>query len=155
MRPVTVSVGVPQGREEVFALLDVLGNHAAFTDHFLLDWKLSGPRAGVGARARMRVKKPGPEDWIEMEVVAADPPRSTTEESIGAKGRRRTRGTYLLEEPPGGGTRISFRFEWLEVPPGERLIAPITRAVVRRANAESLRRLAAQLATGGKGPSDG
>jgi hypothetical protein len=92
----------------------------------------------------MRVKKPGPPDWLEMEVVAADRPRSTTEESISAKGRRRTRGTYVLEERPGR-TRISFQFVWLEAPLVERLTAPLTRAVVRRANAESLRRLADQL----------
>lgn len=149
MKPVTVSIDVPERRERVFEFLDVLGNHESFTNHFLLDWEVSGPRAGVGARARMRVKKPGPPDWLEMEVVAADGPRSTTEESISGNGRRHTRGTYVLEERPGGGTRISFEFVWLEAPLVERLAAPITRAVVRRANAESLRRLADQLASAG------
>ena len=146
MKPVTVSVTVPQGREEVFDFLNVLGNHEFFTDHFLLDWRLSGPRAGVGARARMRAKNPGREDWIEMEVVAADPPRTTAEESIGARGRRRTRGTYRLDELPAGGTKVSFEFAWLKVPLVARLAAPLTRAVVRRANAKSLRRLADALA---------
>ncbi len=143
MKPVTVAVTVPQRREEVFDFLNVLGNHESFTDHFLLDWEVSGPRAGVGARARMRVKGPGREDWIEMEVVAADPPRMTAEESIGARGRRRTRGTYRLDEVPAGGTMVNFEFAWLEAPPVERLAALLTRAVVRRANAKSLRRLAA------------
>jgi Polyketide cyclase / dehydrase and lipid transport len=145
MKPITVSIDVPEGREQVFEFLDVLGNHESFTNHFLLDWELSGPRAGVGARALMRVRKPGRPDWLEMEVLAADRPRSTTEESISGKGRRRTRGTYRLEERPGGGTRISFEFVWLEAPVIERLAAPLTRAVVRRGNAESLRRLADQL----------
>jgi hypothetical protein len=142
MKPVTVSVTVPEPREDVYDFLDVLGNHASFTDHFLLDWELSGPSAGIGARARMRVKKPGPADWLEMEVVGADRPRSTTEESVSGNGRRRTRGTYVLEELPGGDTMIRFELAWVEAPMSERLIAPITRAITRRANARSLQRLA-------------
>ncbi len=59
MRPVSVSIDVPQGREEVYDQLDVLGNHEQFTDHFLLDWQVARPASGVGARARMRVKGPG------------------------------------------------------------------------------------------------
>jgi Polyketide cyclase / dehydrase and lipid transport len=142
MKPVSVSIEVPQSQQEVFEYLDVLGNHERFTDHFLLDWQVSGPGRGVGARARMRVKGPGPDDWLDMEVTDAEPPRMTTEESVSAKGRRRTRGTYVLEPLPGGGTRISFELSWLEAPLIERLGSPLTRAVVRRANAKSLQRLA-------------
>lgn len=146
MKPVTASVDVPQSRQEVYDYLDVLGNHERFTDHFLVDWEVSGPATGVGARARMRVKSPGPDDWLDMEVLEADAPRTTTEESVSAKGKRRTRGTYVLEELPGGGTRIAFELAWLEAPLRERLAAPLTRSVVRRANARSLQRLAETLA---------
>jgi Polyketide cyclase / dehydrase and lipid transport len=142
MKPVSVSVEVPQSRHEVYDFLDVLGNHEQFTDHFLLDCQVSGPVSGVGAKARMRVKSPGPDDWLDMEVTDAEPPRTTSEESVSANGQRRTRGTYVLDELPGGGTRISFELAWLEAPLRERLGAPLTRAVVRRANARSLRRLA-------------
>ena len=146
MKPVTATVSVPQSREEVFDFLDVLANHERFTDHFLVDWELSGPRSGVGARARMRVKRPGPDDWLDMKVIAAERPRTNVEESVGAKGRRRTRGTYLLEERPTGGTRITFELAWLEAPLSERIMAPITRSVVGRANAKALRRLVDALA---------
>jgi uncharacterized protein YndB with AHSA1/START domain len=146
MKPVSLSIEVPQSPERVYDYLDVLGNHEQFTDHFLLDWEVSGPSRGVGARARMRVKAPGPNDWLDMEVVDADPPRMTTEESVSRRGRRRTRGTYVLEPLPGGGTRISFELAWLEAPLAERLGAPVTRAVVRRANGRSLQRLAQTLA---------
>ncbi len=145
MKPVTVTITVPQPRDEVFDLIDVLGAHEAFTDHFLVDWETSGPASGVGARARMRIKRPGPADWLEMEVIAAEPPRVTVEESVSAKGRRRTRGTYRLEELPGGGTRIEFELEWLAAPWSERLAAPLTRRVVRRSSQRSLDRLAAEL----------
>ena len=146
MKPVTVSITVPQDREQVFDLLDVLAKHEQFTDHFLYDWEVSGPRSGVGAKARMKVRRPGPDERLEMRVVASERPRTTVEESVGAGGRRRTRGTYRLEELTGGGTRVSFELAWLEVPRSERLAAPLTRGVVRRANAKSLERLAATLA---------
>jgi Polyketide cyclase / dehydrase and lipid transport len=143
MRPVTVSIDVAQAREDVYELLDVLAAHEAFTDHMLVDWHCSGPTAGVGARARMRVKRPGRPDWLEMQVVAADPPNGTVEESVSAGGRRRTRGTYILEDlPAGAGTRVSFRFEWLQTPLSERIAAPLTRAIVRRGNQRSLERMA-------------
>jgi uncharacterized protein YndB with AHSA1/START domain len=146
MKPVRVSVTVPQSREEVYEFLDVLANHEPFTDHMMVDWEYSGPPRGIGARARMRLKRPGPADWMEMEVIDADPPRTSTEETVGAGGRRRTRGTYVLEELPGGGTRINFEFVWLQAPLTERLIAPVTRAVLRRGNQKSLERLAEALA---------
>jgi hypothetical protein len=145
LKPVTVSVTVPNGREEVFAFLDVLANHEPFTDHMMVDWEYSGPPSGVGARARMRLKRPGPADWMDMEVIASNPPLSTTEGTVGAGGKRRTRGTYVLEDLPGSGTRISFRFEWLEAPLSERLIAPVTRLILRRGNRRALQRLAERL----------
>jgi hypothetical protein len=146
MRPVTVSVTVPNDREDAFGFLDVLPNHEPFTDHMLVDWYYAGPPSGIGARAHMRLKKPGPADWMDLEVVDADPPRLSVEETVSARGRRRTRGTYVLDELPSGGTRISFTFEWLSVPLIERLAAPVTRAVMRRGNQMSLERLAEQLA---------
>ena len=146
MKPVRDSIAVPQSPERVYEYIDVLGNHERFTDHFLLDWQVSGPASGVGAKARMRVKSPGPEDWLDMEVIEAEPPWTNTGESVSAKGKRRTCGTYVLEELPGGGTRISFELAWLEAPLRERVAAPLTRSIVRRANARALQRLAEKLA---------
>jgi Polyketide cyclase / dehydrase and lipid transport len=145
MKPVTVSVTVPESREEVYDFLDVLANHEPFTNHMLVDWHYSGPRSGVGARARMRLRKPGKPDWMDLEVIEADPPSRSSEQTVSAGGRRRTRGTYILEELPAGGTRVSFEFAWLRIPLLERLAAPVTRAVVRRGNERSLARLAEQL----------
>jgi uncharacterized protein YndB with AHSA1/START domain len=149
MKPVTVSVEVPQSPEEVFDYLDVLANHEEFTDHFLVDWETSGPARGAGARARMRVKKPGPEDWLEMEVIESEPPRRSVERATGAKGGRLTQGTYELAPTEGGGTAISFELAWLEAPRSERMIGPITRAVTRSANQKALRRLSERLAERG------
>ena len=85
----------------------MLANHEAFLDHMLVDWEFSGPKRGVGARARARANTPGSQDWTEFEIVAAEPNR-IVEEGVSANGKRRTRGTYLLEELPAGRTRVCF-----------------------------------------------
>jgi hypothetical protein len=145
VKPVTVSIEVPQPREQVYDFLDVLGNHEGFTDHFLVDWELSGPASGVGAKARMQVKSFGVKDVLDMEVVAAERPRMTAEESVSAKGRRRTRGTYRLEADPNRGTVIEFELEWLQATLLDRLTAPVARSVLRNANVRALQRLRVRL----------
>jgi Polyketide cyclase / dehydrase and lipid transport. len=151
VKPVTVSVSVPNSREEVYAFLDVLANHESFTDHLMVDWQLSGPRSGVGARAQVRVNAKSSNERIDIEIIEADPPRRIVEEDVSAKGRRRTRGTYVLEKLPDGGTNISFEFAWLEAPRNERLAAPLMRLFLRRANGKAMRRLAKQLNQGSSG----
>lgn len=147
MEPVTVSVEVPDSREDVYAFLDRLANHESFTDHLLKDWEYSGPASGVGAKAKAKVTAPGSNEIVSIEVLGAEPPRRIVEENLGAHGRRRARGTYTLEQLPDGGTRVSFEFAWLEAPRLERFGAPLTRAFMRRANGRSMRRLADALAT--------
>lgn len=146
MKPVTVSIEVPQSAEEVFDYLAVLANHEAFLDHFLVDWKFSGPPRGLGAKAEAKASAPMSQDWTDFEIVEIEEPSLIVEEGVGLKGKRRTRGTYRLRGLPGGGTEISFELEWLESAKAERLIPPMTRAFIRRPNAKALRRLAGQLA---------
>jgi hypothetical protein len=109
---------------------DVHANHAQFTDHTLVDWSFDGPVAGVGGKARMRANVPG-EQWMEMEVLESVPPVRTVEETVGARGKRRTRGTYTLDEMPDGATDVHFQLEVLEAPLSERLRAPLIRAYTR------------------------
>ena len=146
MKPVTVSIEVPQSAEEVFDYLAVLANHEAFLDHFLVDWKFSGPPRGVGAKAEARASAPMSQDWTEFEIVEMEEPLRIVEEGVGLKGKRHTRGTYRLRGLPDGGTEISFELEWLESARAERLIPAMTRAFIRRPNAKALRRLARELA---------
>ena len=145
MKPVTVATEVAKPIEEVYEFLDLLANHEAFNDHMLVDWKFSGPRRGVGARAEARANTIGSQDWTDFEIVEAEPPSRIVEEGVGAGGKRRTRGTYRLEGLPDGGTRISFELEWLEASRAERLAPPLIRAFVRRTNGKAMRRLAKQL----------
>jgi uncharacterized protein YndB with AHSA1/START domain len=148
MQPVTVSVTVERPRDEVYAFLDVLGNHEPFTNHFLVDWMLDGPAAGVGAKARMRGKAPGGQsEWMDMEVVEAVPPERIVERAVSGAGRRRTRGTYRLEALGERRTRIEFELAHEAAPAGDRMLAPVVRAWLRKANGRALQRLAAQLAS--------
>ena len=49
----------PGPREEVFEYLADIANHAEFTDHFMVDWRLTREDSyGRGAGARFRVKAP-------------------------------------------------------------------------------------------------
>ena len=146
MKPLTVSVEVPNPPHQVYEYLEVLGNHEQFTDHFMVDWKLSGPKRGVGSKANVRVKATAEKDWTDFEIVEADSDRRIVEESRGgSRGRRHMRGTYLLRALPDGGTRIEFELEALELPTGERLMGPLTRAYLRRVNGKSMKRLAERL----------
>jgi hypothetical protein len=146
VKPVTVGIEVPAPPHEVYEFLDVLGNHERFMDHFMVDWQLSGPKRGVGAKANVRVKATAEKDWTDIEIVEADSGRRIVEESTGGpRGKRRLRGTYHLDELPGGGTRITFELEALELPRGERIMGPLNRAYVRRVNGKAMKRLAAEL----------
>ena len=146
MKPITVSTEVPNSPGEVYRFLEVLGNHERFMDHFMVDWELSGPKRGIGCKANVRVKAPAEKGRTDVEIVEADSDRRLVEETVGgSRGRRRTRGTYLLEALPDGGTRISFELEFVEMPTGERLMGPLNRAYVKRVNGKAMERLAEAL----------
>ena len=148
MKPVTVSIDVPNSTHQVYEFLEVLGNHEAFMDHFMVDWELSGPKRGVGAKANVRVKATVEKDWTDVEIVEADSGRRLVEETVGGpSAERRTRGTYLLEALPDGGTRINFELEMVEMPRGERLMGPLNRAYVKRVNRKAMKRLKGRLTT--------
>ena len=144
MKPVRVSIDVPQAREDVYDFLDVLANHELFTDHMLRDWQCEGPARGAGAKAKITAVAGGRTEALDMEVIDAEPPTRTVERNTGTSGRVAT-GTYTLAELPGGGTRITFETAWLRVPRSEALTAPLVRALVRRGNQRSLTRLAGLL----------
>jgi uncharacterized protein YndB with AHSA1/START domain len=148
VKPVTVSTTVATPRQEVFEFLDVAANHEGFMDHLFADWSFSGPARGVGSKTKVRVSAPGSNEWMEIEVIEAEAPARIVEEGVSANGKRRTRGTYRLEELADGGTRISFELAWLQVPRSERILPPLMRAFVRRSNGKGIRRLAKQLDRG-------
>ena len=144
--PVTVSVDVPQAREDVYAYLDVMANHEAFTDHILTNWRVSGPATGIGSKANVTAKVGAISDESEIEVFEVDPGRMIRERSIAAKGKRIAHGTYTLSDLPGGGTHIEFEFALQKVPAIERPFVPLMRKLVRKGNERAMERLADVLA---------
>jgi hypothetical protein len=147
MRPITVTIDVPQPREHVYDFLDVLANHELFTDHMMRDWQLDGPPCGVGGKARLNAVLGGRTEPIEIEVIDAEPPVRNVERNTSAGGRRVATGTYTLAERPEGGTTIAFEYAWQRAPLSERLAAPMVRRIMRSALRRAMQRLADQLQT--------
>lgn len=146
MESVTVSIDVPQTPEQVYDFLDVMAHHQRFTDHYLTDWRYSGPARGVGSCAAVTAVLAGTRTGVEIEVVEARRPQRIVERNVSAAGRRLAHGTYTIEPLRGGGSRVAFTYAWVRAPVADRLLAPVVRAVMRRANRTVVRRLAAELA---------
>lgn len=145
-KPVAVSIDVPQPPERVYDFLDVMAHHERFTDHLMRDWQLSGPERGVGSRARVTTKALGVSDVVDIEVIAAEAPRTIVERNVAQKAGRTGEGTYTLEPLPDGGTRITFEYRWVVAPLADRIGAPVVRSYLRKANETAMRRLREQLA---------
>jgi hypothetical protein len=148
MKPVIVSIDVPQGPDEVYDFLDVMANHKLFTDHYLTDWRYDGPERGVGSRVTVTARLAGARAEVDIEVTDAERPSRIAERNVSAGGRRQASGTYRIEPSADGGSRVSFEYAWQRAPLADRLMAPFVRSTIRRANRVSLRRMAAELARG-------
>jgi uncharacterized protein YndB with AHSA1/START domain len=146
MDPVSVSVTIARPPAEVFEYLADIANHAEFTDHYLVDWRLTREDSyGEGAGVRFRVKAPLTRfPWADVAFVEVDPPRKIVEVGRAGKFNRvRTLGTYELE-PVGGGssTRVTFTFESQPGNLADRLGESLgARGWFRRKNAKAMRRL--------------
>ena len=145
-KPVTVTVDVPQDREQVYDFLDVMANHEPFTDHMLVDWRYSGPPSGVGSKAHVKTKLGGLTDEAEIEVVEVEPGHMIRERNVGAKGKRVAHGTYELSDLPDGGTHIRFTWALDQAPLADRALAPVLHGMLTRGNEKAMQRLAKQLA---------
>lgn len=145
MKPVRVTTTVPCPPERVYDFLDVIANHEPFTNHMLKDWEYSGPERGIGAKAKVTASLGGRSEAVEIEVIAAERPKTIVERNVGARGRRIATGTYTLQPTASGQTLIAFEYAWKQAPLGERITAPLVRAILSSANQRALMRLAEQL----------
>jgi uncharacterized protein YndB with AHSA1/START domain len=107
-----VTIDAP--RERVFEYLQDIANHPEFTDHFLVDWRLTRESSiGAGAGARFRAKAPFNRfAWGDVTFAEVLRPRRIVEVgSTGKTNRIRTVGVYELLEGPGGTTKVSFTYQ--------------------------------------------
>ncbi|MFD8396292.1 SRPBCC family protein [Streptomyces sp. NPDC059680] len=146
MKSVTVSIDVPQTPEQVYDFLDVMAHHERFTNHYLTNWRYSGPGRGIGSRATVTAALGGTKTDVTIEVVEAEAPGRIVERNVSAAGRRQAHGTYTIEPLRSGGSHVSFTYTWVRAPLADRLLAPVVRATMRRANHTVMRRLATELA---------
>jgi len=146
MDPVTVSVTIDCPREEIFGYLLDIANHAEFTDHYLVDWRLTREQSvGRGAGARFRIKRRRDRNrfnWADVTLVEVEPPRRLVQAGRGGKGNRiRLRSIYELEPGSGGTTRVSWSVETRSATLSDRLSEGRLRRFLKRKNGKALRRL--------------
>ena len=144
--PVSVS-HIARPREEVFEYLADIANHAEFTDHYMVDWRLTREDSyGSGAGARFRVKTPFNRfAWADATFVEVERPRRIVE-----PGRRqvqpRPHARGLRARGVGGTTRVTFTLETEPKTAVGQAAGDLRRPRVLQAQSEkSLRRLRAIL----------
>jgi uncharacterized protein YndB with AHSA1/START domain len=132
-------------REQVFDYLQDIANHPQFTDHYLVDWRLTRiDSVGKGAGARFRVKAPGNRfSWGDATFAEVERPHRIVEVGrTGKDNRIRTRGVYDLAPAPADSTRVRFTLQTVPATLTDRLMDGLGgRAWLKRKNRRALRRL--------------
>jgi uncharacterized protein YndB with AHSA1/START domain len=145
VEPFTVTSTISRPREEVFEYLADIANHAEFTDHYMVDWRLTRVDSyGTGAGARFRIKAPLSRfSWADITFAEVDPPYRIVERGRGGKYNRiRMLGTYTLSPGPAGTTRLEYTLETVPVMPSDRLMEALGgSAWSRRQATKAMRRL--------------
>jgi uncharacterized protein YndB with AHSA1/START domain len=143
--PFTVTATISRPREEVFEYLADIANHAEFTDHYLVDWRLTREDPyGTGAGARFRIKAPFSRfGWGDVTFAEVERPFRIVERGRGGKYNRiRTLGTYTLSPGAAGTTRVEFTLESVPVMLSDRLMESLGgSAWMRRQTRKAMRRL--------------
>ena len=145
MDPFTVESTISRPREEVFEYLADIANHPEFTDHYLVDWRLTREDSyGAGAGARFRMMAPLSRfSWADVSFSEVQPPFRIVERGRGGKYNRiKMLGTYTLSPGPGGSTRLEYTLETVPVMPSDRLMEALGgNAWMRRKTRKAMRRL--------------
>jgi uncharacterized protein YndB with AHSA1/START domain len=156
VQPINVSVVIDAPREEIFEYLQDVANRPRFTDHFLVDWRLTRENSrGAGAGARFRVKAPANRfAWGELTLADVQPPQRIVEVGRTGKANRvRTLGVYELVQAAAGMTRVSFTYETQPRLLSDRIREALgTRWWTRRQYARALRRVRAIMESGEPAP---
>jgi uncharacterized protein YndB with AHSA1/START domain len=126
--PITLEVTIARPQAEVFEYLVDIANHAEFTDHFRVEWRLTREDSyGRGAGARFKVRAPATRfPWADATLVEVIPPQRIVEAGrTGKYNRIRTVGVYELEPVSAGSTRVRYTYETEPKFPSDRLIESV------------------------------
>jgi uncharacterized protein YndB with AHSA1/START domain len=152
VEPFTVTTTIAKPREQVYEYLADIANHAEFTDHYLVDWRLLRiDPYGLGAGARFRIKAPLQRfAWADVTFAEMQAPYRIVERGRGGKYNRiRMLGTYTLSPGPGGTTKVQFTYETEPSQISDKLMENFGgRSWARRKAAKAMRRLRAILEDG-------
>ncbi len=151
MDPVTVSTTIARPREEVFAYLVDIANHAEFTDHYLVDWRLTREDSvGRGAGARFQFKAPlNRYNHADVTLVEVQEPWRIVQQGRGGKFNRTKLLSIYELQPEHGGTRVSFTVETKPGKASDRFMEALgLRGWVKRKATKALRRLRSILEDG-------
>lgn len=146
MEPVSISTTIARPREEVFAYLADIANHAEFLDHFTESWHLTREDSygtGAGARFRISRKRFNRFPWADVTLVELERPRRIVEVGrLGKYNRIRQLLVYELDPAAGDATKVSLTLETEPKMPSDRLMEALgTRRYFKRRLAKGLRRL--------------
>lgn len=114
MRPVSASVAIDAPRERVFDVVCDLSARPAFTDHFLVEYRLERiDPVGVGAAARFRLLDSG--EWLDTVIESVERPHLIRERGYGGRWNRIPAITVweLAEGPAPGACEVTVTF-WTE-----------------------------------------
>jgi uncharacterized protein YndB with AHSA1/START domain len=140
-----VSSTISKPREEVFEYLADIANHPEFTDHYMVDWRLTRENSvGTGAGARFRIKAPFSRfAWADVTFAEVEPPFRIVERGRGGKYNRiRMLGTYTLSPGPANSTRLEYTLETVPKLPSDKLMEALGgNRWTRRQTTKAIRRL--------------
>jgi uncharacterized protein YndB with AHSA1/START domain len=155
VEPITVSMTINLPREQVFEYLADIANHSEFTDHYLVDWRLTREDSyGQGAGARYRIKAPLSRfGWADMTFAEVQAPFKIVERGRGGKFNRiKMLGVWELLQGSGGTTKVQYTYETDPHLPSDKLLEVLGgRGWNRRKAKRAMRRLRSILEDDGRG----
>jgi len=153
MEPLTLSTTIAHPREAVFEYLADVANHAEFTDHCMVDWRLTREDSyGHGAGARFRTKSRFDRfSYGDITLTDVTPPQRIVATGRGGRFNRiHTRSVWTLEDDGAGGTKVTFETESTPVLKSDELMEKFlrVRAATTKCHQRALERLRSILESG-------
>src|SRR5262249_6154722 len=143
MEPLSVTTTIARPRGDVFAYLEDIANHPTFSDHYLVDWRLTRvDSVGRGAGARFRYTAPLQRfDWAGVTRIEVAAPRRIVQAGRGGKmNRTRLRSVWELEAPSPTVTRVTLTVETRPALPSDRFMEALgMRGWLRRKGRKALK----------------
>lgn len=113
MRPARAKITIDRPLEDVYEYLLDIGSRPEFAPTIFLDFRLARIESyGLGAGARYRLHRKIRDRYAGSTITVAVPGERILEEgSTGRGGRVPLAIEYLLEEVPGGATKVEWTIE--------------------------------------------